>query len=1841
MNVERHTLRGHHPGSPLYGGRVVSSSGSGSLLRKLTSLTKRSKSQPILNSARHSTKPVPSSSLHSQSQKPPPPTSTAQHLSPDPMALVAAQAASLKASATTSITTNAKSARPPSEARRRVTTTAPAVSPMPASMPPHSVAAGIAVSAVSAPLVVQVKIRFPSLSGCPVYTHEYASSSDVAVTNRLFKGLLRRLHHCSTELITRKDSRALKPLRRQADSQTTNKPLRYEIHFHLLRQDTGLWTERTYSSYQRQDTTSSDAHEIILATHCMVGLFLRRHDPSFHWTDGPLADTAIFSPRPEEPELVRHTVGHPLPLTCVPRSRFLEDSQSFEFTPGYAINLTFRSRCHGRKQYEWKRVINLQSKQNAPLSLSLAENLLWDTFGSINETLTARRETFLDEHKACDFLEGVVGCQHFGEDALDIELGVENKLGPVFDHLTRSIQSKLGLFRDPDARDCQKFFRAIHAQLLNMRDTVDARISALPDFDLRILTLCSPTWSVENPARFVLDTATSYSRRTVEAMLDRVQTGVSDVLRNRDCTIHLVAYKRGHLILDKALIARPLPPKPNLFPMPAVFEQPDTIVARLKDRIHSDLDAVCKDTCSLDGLSDSAGDEVFLANNTVNAAANENDALPDSPSFPLLVPGAFEQAIILQDPTDAREEEPTIPAPRVVELPDDVFVDALEQPQALPQTAALTLPTSASSRRRAFPLIPEKFALPHSRSSSGVTFVSAKQPTESVEGVVEEAPESAVLRTLPVETVDSAEAAMVAEPVSVGSTAETADVVEHVVEAAEGMGADELGQAVEAVDYITTAHAVDAVTTTDAIDTTAEELVEGGDGQVDVPVDKVEEKLCPSSQQCDVESVTEYIAEVEDLLILESEQPVVEDDGRAEPGQDVEGHSPRAAMPVVEDNGDMDIESFVKDDEKTSVNAYAIPGDGTRVEYDTTVPEIVEEPAQPLVFDAPPMFYTFDDSDSAELDNQPSVELRFDNVPTVGTQLDTIIESDIENADLAFDLPAYGDFLPPQKEALPLSETTKQVASTIFNDELANLAASETSFESAFEFAPESDVNEEPFVSSFAYSQNDHDESFITNTTAPTAVSPECTRPSTPSLSLSSGDLNSPQTSLLETPSLSREVHSGILSGFDSDGTARLDFGRAYRYDADSELDPSELSGSVGHVAQLQGDTKQRSDCSLASKSLFGQSLAVSTSLCHVDPVSESESVPTEIWPGTTENTPSPEIGFDVNTMGQLLKFDDDEFEPNSVPASPTFSCGLNFKDSFKEFAMTKPTVDLDEYADLVADDDAMSTTSRVDDIIDSILEDVVVDKHSQSHTGVEGVINAEPCEYDKPLQPDEEADDLHELHDQKITEQARAVEPHSELAAEPTIVRPISNFIARPVNQPADGMAITSKVEPEVEETEISFEQNVELETVTKELHSTPTVYFRHIASSVPLPESDDLELDIGHVVVSHKQDPLVTDEEPDSEATFDPVSELPSKVDVDQGVDAPCGAVAIEDLFVEAPMEETEVTLPAVISDIPLITAANEEHEITAAAVNEDRSLDAAPRQIIAEDTQDDTLHNAVEELQPPTEINADTNEDSELVNPTNPDVIGISEMNQDQTPVLQWSAPDDIVELGVVSSPVPIAQTLVDEVPVPIIPAEMKSLSFVSALRSAPLEQIVEIPGRPTNSSTFTDTCEETTCDSTDYITDFKETPAFPAPKHTISWSLPRAGHLGLDETRLIRVGLRSALTGSRAFDNIPFTIKKWQPPTPPAPEPTVAEEDGVLTQSSPECSPVQTHPVRREAVASKSELASSTTSKSTHTALVANEALIEDTPATTQDNMLPRVVIAFASMAIMSQMINRSS
>ncbi len=57
--------------------------------------------------------------------------------------------------------------------------------------------------------------------------------------------------------------------------------------FQIITQDRCVWAERSFRSFQKQPLTLDDAREVVLATHRIIGLFFRRHDPAFHWTDEP------------------------------------------------------------------------------------------------------------------------------------------------------------------------------------------------------------------------------------------------------------------------------------------------------------------------------------------------------------------------------------------------------------------------------------------------------------------------------------------------------------------------------------------------------------------------------------------------------------------------------------------------------------------------------------------------------------------------------------------------------------------------------------------------------------------------------------------------------------------------------------------------------------------------------------------------------------------------------------------------------------------------------------------------------------------------------------------------------------------------------------------------------------------------------------------------------------------------------------------------------------------------------------------------------------------------------------------------------------------------------------------------------------------------------------------------------------------------------------------------------------------------------------------------------------------------------------------------------------------
>ncbi|KAL1884241.1 hypothetical protein VTK73DRAFT_3225 [Phialemonium thermophilum] len=440
------------------------------------------------------------------------------------------------------------------------------------------------------PLLVKVYVHFTDPIIRSKYTRTYACSSCFQPSDRICDGLIRRIEHCCHELITRKDPEALKP---SSAPSGHSKPMRFEMGFHIIRRDTGQWTERSFRSFQRQPLTIDSAKDVIFSTQRILGLFLLRHDPGFKWLDGPVGESY-----PSASETTIHHLHRPVSTACIPRLRFLDAAQSFESKPGYRIELSLETRhCQSRDVVSQKHTLKIDSKQTAPLNLVCAEDLLWDAAQSVHVALEAKKHDFDSQHATCNGFEGPSACEHLVEDAVHIGLHVVNNLGPSHPHLKREFQSNLALFCNGDDQDGRYFLANLKDQLLRVRDRADERINAMDDFELRILEFRCSGSTLHNPAQFRLGPSVSYSRRSIEAVLDRVQTGIADVLHDRGAAAHITAYKRGHLVFDKALVAR----REAFVPLRGESQKYE-LLASLRARIQQDIDMVCKDTCSIDDM---------------------------------------------------------------------------------------------------------------------------------------------------------------------------------------------------------------------------------------------------------------------------------------------------------------------------------------------------------------------------------------------------------------------------------------------------------------------------------------------------------------------------------------------------------------------------------------------------------------------------------------------------------------------------------------------------------------------------------------------------------------------------------------------------------------------------------------------------------------------------------------------------------------------------------------------------------------------------------------------------------------------------------------------------------------------------------------------------------------------------------------------------------------------------------------------------------------------------------------------------------------------------------------
>ncbi|KAL2111460.1 hypothetical protein VUR80DRAFT_9950 [Thermomyces stellatus] len=432
---------------------------------------------------------------------------------------------------------------------------------------------------VNRPMAVRVSVRFFD----PVnvdFARSYETSRDFKPTPEICSALLRRLEHCSEELITRKDASALEP--------GPDKPARFEVAFQLSDAPSTV-KERTFTSYQANPPTMDQATDVILATDRMVGLFLIRHDKDFKWAKGPVREFVSGKPKTAKPN-----TGGPESLACVPRCRFFPSTQSYEFVPGYEIELHFNSTCSTRRPQKLSKTIRLSSSQCSPLTRPFGEEMLSAASKAVHAAIDSRKRALIGFR----WLSAM-------SDTLSIDLRIKNNLGPDYDDLTYTLDSKQSLFSSPNGLDCIMFLDEIYRSLARVRDRVDDAIGATNELEVKVLELRGSKWEAAEPLSIFLDPTISYSRRTVEAILDRVQTGVASILHGNDNSITLSVLHRGHLVLDKTLVAHEDPAVVKRPPLAMAPEhEGNVVIAKLAQRIQSDIAMVCKDTCALDSRGD-------------------------------------------------------------------------------------------------------------------------------------------------------------------------------------------------------------------------------------------------------------------------------------------------------------------------------------------------------------------------------------------------------------------------------------------------------------------------------------------------------------------------------------------------------------------------------------------------------------------------------------------------------------------------------------------------------------------------------------------------------------------------------------------------------------------------------------------------------------------------------------------------------------------------------------------------------------------------------------------------------------------------------------------------------------------------------------------------------------------------------------------------------------------------------------------------------------------------------------------------------------------------------------
>ncbi|KAI1810246.1 hypothetical protein GGS20DRAFT_568418 [Poronia punctata] len=345
----------------------------------------------------------------------------------------------------------------------------------------------------------------------------------------------------------------------------------------------------------------------------MVGLFLRHHDEAFVWKDGPV-------PEDQSPEdkTFAYRPGRVQPLASVPRSNFNEKKQDFETIPGYSIHFSITSQNHRRVPANWHETLQINSRQLSPLTHASAEGLFFDACYAVDSVFMSERKGFEAQHASCASRGGCARCKTHDGDGIEILVSVKNNLGPVFDNMERAVYARTNIFGKDHGEDCAAFVEKVKEALTQVREEADDLVSRIDDFEFSIVELRGRGWGIDQPIIFTRSPETFISRRSIEAVLDRLQTGVADILRGNAIAVRMTARKRGHFVLDKTLVSREPIEKSTTSKKKSAAKSKEYVLDKLRQRIEQDIEMVCKDTCSLISREDNKPDRTTCYHEETN-----------------------------------------------------------------------------------------------------------------------------------------------------------------------------------------------------------------------------------------------------------------------------------------------------------------------------------------------------------------------------------------------------------------------------------------------------------------------------------------------------------------------------------------------------------------------------------------------------------------------------------------------------------------------------------------------------------------------------------------------------------------------------------------------------------------------------------------------------------------------------------------------------------------------------------------------------------------------------------------------------------------------------------------------------------------------------------------------------------------------------------------------------------------------------------------------------------------------------------------------------------------------